>query len=66
MKSRAILGKRVVAVRQKRATDPNRKPVTHIEAIEFDDGTLLTFTVSEQEADYAIVGLALKNGKRIG
>lgn len=48
MKSRDVIGKRIVAVHQERATDASWKtPYYHLRAIELEDGTRITFLVVE-------------------
>ena len=55
MKTRGVIGARIVAVRQERR-QMNHGPVSHILAIELDNGRVLTFSVAEGEGDYAIDG----------
>lgn len=68
MKARAIVGKRVVAVRQQRVHPGSQgsHSYTHINSIVFEDGTTLTFNVAQLESEYAIEASAWKNGKKIG
>lgn len=54
MRSRDVVGKRIVAVRQRRAYDSNRAPITDVQALVFEDGTELRFNVAERESDYAV------------
>lgn len=55
MKTRGVIGARIDAVRQERRR-ANHGPVSHIVAIELDNGHVLTFAVAEGESTYAIEG----------
>ncbi len=55
MKTRGVIGARIDAVRQERR-QANHGPVSHIVAIELDNGRVLTFAVAEGESTYAIEG----------
>lgn len=55
MNTRGVIGARIVAVRQVRTQTPTGQ-AWHIEAIELDNGHVLTFAVTEGEGEYTITG----------
>ena len=55
MKTRGVIGARIVAVRQERR-QTNAGQEWHIEAIELDNGHVITFRVCEGEAEYSVAG----------
>jgi hypothetical protein len=70
VKSRDVVGKRVVRVEQERvARGDDRSPALRLRGLFFEDGTVLYFSVAELEGDYAVEGHVHKppspSGERI-
>jgi len=63
MRSRDVVGKRIVRVGQARASG-NSGPYTHLEFLELEDGTRITFHVVEtaQGSYYGIEASAKRKG----
>lgn len=55
MKTRGVIGARIVAVRQERR-QTNAGQAWHIESIKLNNGRVLTFRVCEGDAEYSIAG----------
>jgi len=63
MRARDIVGKKVVKVSQERTYDTGDRLLYALEAVVFEDGTELQFTVAELHGDYAVEGIVLKPEK---
>jgi len=60
MRARDIIGKKVTKVVQVRTTDTSDTVVYDVEALVFEDGTYLHFSVAELHGEYAVIGTILK------
>lgn len=61
MKVKSAEGRRIVKIHQTRCVNRNTgKPIYHVDGIELDNGTMLTFGVHETEGDYLITATANK------
>jgi hypothetical protein len=54
MKTRGIIGKRIVRIAQRRIHEAGRPTYMDVQTIELEDGTILWPVVGELEADYAV------------
>jgi len=54
MKSREIVGRKIVGVKQKRTVDNTGKVVYDVYHLKLDNGTMLVFSVAELPDDYAV------------
>jgi len=59
MKTRGVIGKRIVAVDQERTRNTARDIVFHIRSITLEDGTKILFSVDELPGDYAVDGIVI-------
>jgi len=61
MKSRDVVGKRIVKIQQTRLSPGmHRRMATNIDWIQLEDGTLITFGVAEGDCEYFIEATARK------
>jgi len=56
VKTRGVIGKRIVAVHQQHTHTNYGKTVYHVDALELEDGSLIVFDVLETGAEYIIEG----------
>ena len=65
MRTRGVIGKRIVAVEQVRVPrSRDRQAYTHLQALVLEDGTRITFSVVETESYYGLEAVAGKGPGR--
>jgi len=60
MKTRGIIGQRIVAVSQERVSESGRGATINVRHIELENGTRIVPVVHEGEADYSVDFIAVK------